>query len=92
MILRVLAAAGMILVYSDYLPAHEHWGTLYDSKTKERIGEIRKNSDRHFEIFDSKGKRKASGIKQGDTIEFFDTHGNRLPFEIKAPKEKHRRY
>lgn len=88
--LQIIAATGMILLYSNYLPAQENWGSVYDSKTKERIGEVRKRSDRHYEIYGLKGDRKATGVQKGDVIEFFNNRGDRLDFEIRVPKDKNR--
>ena len=59
-------------------------GRLHDRRTNETVGEIRQRGERHYDVYDRRGNRKAYGIKRGDVIEFFDARtSRRLPVEIR---------
>ena len=59
-------------------------GRLYDRRTNETVGEIRQRGERHYDVYDRRGNRKAYGIERGDVIEFYDTKtSRRLPTEIR---------
>lgn len=59
-------------------------GRLYDRRTGETVGEIRQPGERHYDVYDRRGNRKAYHIRRGDVTEFYDARtSRRLPIEIR---------
>jgi hypothetical protein len=62
-------------------------GRLHDRRTSETVGEIRQRGERHYDVYDHRGERKAYGIERGKVIEFYDAKtSRRLPIEIRQDR------
>lgn len=62
-------------------------GRLHDRRTGERVGDIRQRGDRHYDVYDRRGERKAYGVQRGNVIEFYDARtSRRLPIEIRQDR------